>query len=121
VLASFVANAEGALYDGTPLTKLVPALIGGGASAVLVNCTPVATTDRIVPVLRDLAGSTPFGAYANMGYPHPADGFVPTANMTATDYAAHVAEWVAAGARLVGGCCGTGPEHVAAIRERLRR
>jgi len=121
VLASFVANAAGALYDGTPLDRVVPALVAGGARAVLVNCTPVATTDRIVPVLRDLAGSTPFGAYANMGYPHPADGFVPAASMTALDYAEHAAEWVAAGARLVGGCCGTGPEHIAAIRDRLRR
>jgi S-methylmethionine-dependent homocysteine/selenocysteine methylase len=121
VLASFVANAEGALYDGSPLSRLIPALIGGGACAVLVNCTPAATTDRIVPVLRDLCGSTPFGAYANMGYPHPVDGFAPAASMTAADYAAHAAKWVASGARLIGGCCGTAPEHIAAIRDRLGR
>ncbi len=122
VLASFVANAEGGLYDGAPLTRLVPALLAAGAHGVLVNCTPVATTDRIVPVLRDLCGSTPFGAYANIGYPHPHDGFAQAADPPPpTDYAAHAASWVAAGARLVGGCCGTGPEHVAAIRDRLGR
>ena len=121
VLASFVADAAGALYDGTPLSHFVPALIGGGAGAVLVNCTPVPTTDRVVSMLRELCGSTPFGAYANIGYPHAVDGFAPAAAPSPADYAAHAADWVAAGARLVGGCCGTGPEHVAAIRDRLER
>jgi homocysteine S-methyltransferase len=34
-------------------------------------------------------------------------------------YARHVEGWIAAGARLVGGCCEIGPEHIARLREVL--
>jgi S-methylmethionine-dependent homocysteine/selenocysteine methylase len=120
VLASFVANEVGQLFDGTPLASFVPALLAGGANAVLVNCTPVAATDRVLPELAALAGSTPFGAYANIGYPHPTDGFTAGADPGPDEFAAHAALWVAAGASIIGGCCGTRPEHIAAIRARLR-
>ena len=36
-------------------------------------------------------------------------------------YAAAAAGWVEAGATIVGGCCGVGPAHVAAVREHVRR
>jgi S-methylmethionine-dependent homocysteine/selenocysteine methylase len=121
VLASFIADEAGRLFDGEPLSALVPALRAAGAGAVLVNCTPLHTTDRVISDLGALAGSTPFGAYANLGYPHPVAGFAPAADPGPRDFAAHAAGWVRAGASLVGGCCGTRPEHIAAIRARLRK
>jgi S-methylmethionine-dependent homocysteine/selenocysteine methylase len=121
VLASFVANEEGRLFDGTLLAPFVAALRQAGADALLVNCTPVAITDRVLPELAALAGPTPFGAYANIGYPHPGDGFAPGSEPGPSEFAAHAAGWVAAGASIVGGCCGTRPEHIAAIHARLRK
>lgn len=120
VLASFVANPAGQLFDGTPLEEMVTALLAAPVEAVLVNCTAAAVVDRMVPALAALAGSTPFGAYANIGFPDEVAGFTPSAEVGPEDYAAHAARWVAAGASIVGGCCGTGPEHIAAIRARLR-
>ena len=35
------------------------------------------------------------------------------------DYAAHAARWRELGARVIGGCCGTGPQHIAALRDAL--
>jgi len=116
VLVSFVANARGQLFDGESLAKLVPVLLDEGVVAVLVNCTPVATTDRILPELGALAGATPFGAYANIGFPHPREGWEFADDVSPADYGRHAAEWIRVGARIVGGCCGTTPAHVAAVR-----
>jgi S-methylmethionine-dependent homocysteine/selenocysteine methylase len=117
VLASFVANARGHLFNDEPLAELVRSLIGEGVAAILVNCTPIATTDRVVPLLRDLAGSTPIGVYANIGFPHPREGWEVTDEISPAAYAKHAMEWMQAGARILGGCCGTTPDHIAALRE----
>ncbi len=118
VLTAFVADRQGNLLDGEELEELVPRLIAAGAAAVLVNCTPLATTAQIVPQLARLVGDLPFGVYANNGYAHPEPGGAPasTENLSPADYATHAAEWLAAGARLIGGCCGTSPAHIAALR-----
>lgn len=116
VLASFVASSRGQLFDGEPLASLVPALLDAGIVALLVNCTPVATTGRVVPELRRLAGSTPIGAYANIGFPHPDEGWEFAEGTPPAAYARHAAAWIQEGARIVGGCCGTTPEHIAAVR-----
>jgi S-methylmethionine-dependent homocysteine/selenocysteine methylase len=123
VLAGFVANSNGDLFDGDRLADVIPALIDAGAAAVLVNCTPVETTRAVVEQLRSLAAETPFGAYANNGYGHPAVGWVAGAGdvpgrkppLDPAHYAEEAGAWLSAGANVVGGCCGTTPEHCAAI------
>jgi homocysteine S-methyltransferase len=35
------------------------------------------------------------------------------------EYAAEAVKWRDRGARIIGGCCGTGPEHIAALKEAL--
>jgi S-methylmethionine-dependent homocysteine/selenocysteine methylase len=120
VLASFIANARGQLFDGGPLSELVPDLLDAGACAVLVNCTPVVTTDRVLPELSALAGTTPFGAYANVGFPHPEEGWEFSDDVSPADYGRHATEWIRAGAQIVGGCCGTTPAHIAAVRAAVR-
>jgi S-methylmethionine-dependent homocysteine/selenocysteine methylase len=121
VLVSFVADGQGRLFDGEPLAELVPALLDEGVAAVLVNCTPLATTDRILPEIGALAGGAPFGAYANIGFPHPREGWEFADDVSPADYGRHAAEWVRAGARIIGGCCGTTPDHVAAVRAAVDR
>jgi S-methylmethionine-dependent homocysteine/selenocysteine methylase len=115
VLASFIADQDGNLFDGEPLTSAVPALIAAGPAALLVNCTPVATTGRLLAALRALAGSTPVGAYANIGYPHPG-GWTWSADTPPVEFGRLAAGWVRTGAQIVGGCCGTTPAHIAAVR-----
>ncbi|MCZ6721142.1 MAG: homocysteine S-methyltransferase family protein [Proteobacteria bacterium] len=41
--------------------------------------------------------------------------------MAPEDYAGEACRWVEAGVQIVGGCCGTGPEHIRALKERLPR
>ena len=62
--------------------------------------------------------SKPMLAYAETGYIEPPDWqFVDI--ISPQDYAAKALEWVAQGVQLIGGCCGTGPEHIAALKQRL--
>lgn len=82
-----------------------------GAALVLVNCLPAA---RALPWVDALAAlDHPFGVYANAGrvdegLRHGTDG-------AADRYATLARDWVARGAVVVGGCCGTGPDHVQAL------
>ena len=69
-----------------------------------MNCVAAEKTLAYVEAL--LEAGVPVGAYANAG----ADWKAPVES-----YVAHARDWVAAGALIVGSCCGTGPAHVAAL------
>nr|MDQ3034995.1 homocysteine S-methyltransferase family protein [Myxococcota bacterium] len=91
-----------------------------GAQAVLVDCVPA---DRTLAFVEALASAgVPFGAYANAGCPEDRIGWAATTDepqRAAERYLAHAETWIAAGATLVGSCCGTGPAHVAALSRRF--
>jgi 5-methyltetrahydrofolate--homocysteine methyltransferase len=61
----------------------------------------------------------PIGGYANAGIVHADNGWAPDPSLTPLRYAESVAGWLDPGARIVGGCCGTTPAHIAAIRHLL--
>jgi S-methylmethionine-dependent homocysteine/selenocysteine methylase len=111
--------------DGSLLTPADLAAIGVrardlGAHHVLVNC--VAASRALAYVQALVAAGLPAGAYGNAGQPDEATGWRSDPGEPER-YAEQAAGWIAAGAEVVGGCCGTGPEHVAAIvfRERARK
>jgi S-methylmethionine-dependent homocysteine/selenocysteine methylase len=90
----------------------------------LVNCCSPESIEAAMPALAKLG--KPAGAYANAFRPVPAswkldgntdgDGLLPLRDDLDPDhYADHAAHWLASGARLIGGCCGTGPEHIARL------
>jgi S-methylmethionine-dependent homocysteine/selenocysteine methylase len=94
----------------------------GGADAVLVNCAP---PNDVTRALTDLStrGSLPFGGFAHVGRFSPPSWkfeffpqFVDTAEWPAERYAAEARRWRELGATIFGGCCGTGPGHIAALR-----
>jgi len=89
-----------------------------GVQAVLVNCLPAAQADRWLLPLIALGLPVPVGTYANAG--HVCDGLGWGAGTDgARRYADLAAGWAAAGATLIGGCCGTGPATIAAMAARL--
>jgi S-methylmethionine-dependent homocysteine/selenocysteine methylase len=109
-----------ALTAGPDADLLTPAALadaarrcaGAGARAVLVNCVPAAKTLSYVEALAALG--VPFGAYANAGGMNEGIGWGAGAEGAAR-YAELARTWIAAGATLVGGCCGTDPAHIAAL------
>jgi homocysteine S-methyltransferase len=85
----------------------------------LVNCLPVARTLPFVQALVEAVGTTGtlVGAYANAGRAEAVDGWH-SDEVEPSRYARVAGEWQAAGASILGGCCGTGPAVVAALASR---
>jgi S-methylmethionine-dependent homocysteine/selenocysteine methylase len=114
---SFVCDAKGALFSGEPLDDAVRAVTDFGPTALLVNC--VSAMDMHVP-LRILARSTEieFGCYANIGTPTTTGRDI-HADVSTEEFSDAARTWKDLGARLIGGCCGTTPEHLRAVTARL--
>lgn len=100
-----------ALPDGTPAAEALRALAADGASAVGVNCLlPGAGLAALAASLQDLP--VPLLVKPSAG--------LPGALLAPEPFAAWAWGAVQAGARWVGGCCGAGPEHLAAIAQLAR-
>ncbi len=88
-----------------------------GVSALLVNCIPPDHVGGMISWMRDFT-DLPLGAYPNLGYLSTA-GWRTEAGVAGAEYAGMARRWREEGAQIIGGCCGVGPEHVAAAREAL--
>ncbi len=88
-----------------------------GVSALLVNCIPPDHVDGMVSYLRDFT-DLPLGVYPNLGY-YTSAGWRFEPGVSGAEYADMALRWREEGAQIVGGCCGVGPEHIAAAREAL--
>lgn len=121
ILVSFTFTQD----DRTPLGEtpedVARRLVGLDADAVGVNCAQgPAQVLRLVTAMRPHAGRTPMSAVPNAGGPARVGGrFMYPA--TPEYFAEHAAAFLGAGVSILGGCCGTGPEHIAAMAEALRR
>lgn len=112
-LASFVCDGDGRLLSGEPLEAGLEAAIRFGPLAVGVNCLPPEALDACLPVLA--RSGLPFFVYPNLGAPRPDGGFAPLELCAPAALGEIARGWLTAGAAAIGGCCGTGPAHVAAL------
>jgi homocysteine S-methyltransferase len=88
-----------------------------GVAALLVNCIPPDHVGGMVSYLRDFT-DLPLGVYPNLGY-YTSAGWRFEEGVGGSEYAEMALRWRAEGAQIIGGCCGVGPAHIAAARERL--
>jgi S-methylmethionine-dependent homocysteine/selenocysteine methylase/SAM-dependent methyltransferase len=88
-----------------------------GVAALLVNCIPPDHVDGMISYLRDFT-DLPLGAYPNLGY-FTNEGWRQDPGVSGAEYAELALRWREEGAQIVGGCCGVGPEQIAAARDRL--
>ena len=88
-----------------------------GIRALLVNCLPPDHVPGMLPWLRDFV-DVPLGVYPNLGYYSDA-GWRFDPRVGPAEYAELALRWRAEGAQIVGGCCGTSPDHLAAARKAL--
>ena len=106
------------LGDGDSLEDLLAALADPALAAVTVmHADPGVTLDAIEIIRRHFAG--PIGAYAETGTWQPPNWVFD--GLTPGRYLQHAITWADAGAQLIGGCCGTGPGHIQALADGLRR
>jgi S-methylmethionine-dependent homocysteine/selenocysteine methylase len=92
-----------------------------GAEAILFNCSQPEVMAAAVTAAR-AAGNLAIGVYANAFPPQPEAAEANAvlldirADLDPAGYGAFAQSWRAAGATIIGGCCGIGPEHIAALR-----
>ena len=106
---------------GLSPTQVVEAFAPLGIAAIGANCgKSLDDTDLIVAELVEAANGLPLWVKPNAGVPRMVrDSVVYDAGPD--DLAAHIKGYVDRGARVVGGCCGSTPEHIAAIAHALGR
>ncbi|WP_207553615.1 homocysteine S-methyltransferase family protein [Teichococcus deserti] len=117
------------LRSGELVSDAVAAVQAAGARAILFNCNrPELMGAAVDAAVATLAGADiPVGVYANaFGSPRQklaqANAGVATIreDLDPPAYGAWAADWARRGARILGGCCGIGPEHLCAIRPALK-
>lgn len=118
VVVSFVCNQEGKILSGETLTEAAKQLLPLGISAVGVNCGPTPNLAKPLAELESACGKDfPLIAYGNIGYADEKVGWVNTDAENPKAYCEHAIHW---SAKIVGGCCGTTPEHIAALKFALK-
>jgi 5-methyltetrahydrofolate--homocysteine methyltransferase len=113
-----LANGKLRTMMGVDPEKAAKAAVEAGADIVGANCgTQMATADfaRLVAAFRQ-ATDRPIVVQANAGSPELIDGRA-VYRLTPEAFAEGMREVVAAGAAVVGGCCGTTPAHIAALAD----
>jgi homocysteine S-methyltransferase len=115
IVAQMTTEEDGNSLDGTPPEQFGPALVARGAHVVGVNCSVgpapmLETLERLAT-----AAHVPLAAQPNAGRPRDIEGR--NIYLCSPEYmASYARRFVAQGVRLVGGCCGTTPEHIRQIR-----
>ena len=121
VMYTFTMQPDGSLFSGMDAGKVLRELEESGAAAVGFNCV---AADMMTPYLvsrlrRSVKG--PLICKPNAGIPVIKPGNVVEYPMTPDEFAGIVGECHAMGAKILGGCCGTAPEYIAAVKERVCR
>ena len=115
VMFSFTMQPDGSLFSGMDAGQVLKDLEDAGASAVGFNCV---AADMMTPYLvsklrRNIKG--PLICKPNAGIPVIESDNMPHYPMEPAEFAQIVGECIQMGATVVGGCCGTTPEHIAEV------
>ena len=119
VVAQVTIDEDGNCLDGSTPEHFVPRLEDWGADVIGCNCSvgPVAMLDAMERVRA--ATSLPLAAQPNAGIPRSVEGR--NIYLCSPEYmASYSRKFVTAGVRLVGGCCGTTPDHIRVMKSALR-
>ena len=119
LVAQVTIDEDGNCLDGSDPETFAPKLAEWGADVIGCNCSvgPVAMLDAIERVRA--ATSLPLAAQPNAGIPRSVDGR--NIYLCSPEYmASYARKFVAAGVRVVGGCCGTTPDHIRVMKSALR-
>src|SRR5229473_117854 len=121
IVASSTYSEEGTTLGGTRPQDTWEQLKEKSIQAVGANCT--VGPQPLLPLLRDLAGCTtlPLSAMPNAGFPKRVGDRIVYPRSSPEYFALFAQEAAELGVRLIGGCCGTTPEHIHAIVETVKK
>ncbi|OAS14950.1 bifunctional homocysteine S-methyltransferase/methylenetetrahydrofolate reductase [Paenibacillus oryzisoli] len=119
VICQFANEGTGSTQDGVPLQEAFLRLRDEGADVIGFNCRVgpngiLRSMEKIAPI-----PGIPFSAFPNAGLPDYVDGHY-TYAATPKYFAESALRFADLGARIIGGCCGTTPEHIAAVAKALQ-
>lgn len=119
VMYSFTMQSDGSLFSGMDAGGVLQELEQAGAAAVGFNCVGA---DMMTPYLvsklrRSVKG--PLLCKPNAGIPVIGEDNLPHYPMGPEEFSQIISDCASMGAVLLGGCCGTTPEHIAAVKDRL--
>lgn len=122
VVACVTTLEGGSLLSGEPLGDAARALLDLASPPVAlgVNCVPARRLGSSLALLAAAAPGVPLAAYGNPGLAIDEALGIYAEPIAPGSYAELALSWIALGARVVGGCCGTRAEHVAALAARLQ-
>ena len=119
VMVTLTYNEDGRTLYGTPPEAAVVVLQSLGVDVIGINCS-TGPMEMIEPVkIMAEYATIPILAKPNAGLPELVDGET-VYRMTPEEFAEAGAAIVEAGAAIVGGCCGTTPEHIAALTAKVK-
>jgi methionine synthase / methylenetetrahydrofolate reductase(NADPH) len=115
VVAQLTYSEEGSTFGGMRPAEAWAKLRDKNIQAIGANCT--VGPQLLLPVLRELAGTAtlPLSAMPNAGFPHRMGDRIVYPKSSPEYFAIFAREAAELGVRLLGGCCGTTPEHVRAM------
>ena len=119
IIAQMTTEEDGNTLDGTPPEKFAPALEQRGATIIGVNCAvgPAPMLDTIERM--EAATRRKLSAQPNAGQPRDVEGR--NIYLCSPDYmASYARRFIMHNVRIVGGCCGTTPEHIRQIKSAVR-
>ena len=119
LVAQVTVDEDSNALDGSTPEIFAPRLEEWGADVIGCNCSvgPVAMLEAVERIRA--ATSLPLAAQPNAGIPRSVDGR--NIYLCSPEYmASYARKFVAAGVRLVGGCCGTTPDHIRVMKNALR-
>ena len=116
VICTLSVQSDGKCYFDGSVFEAAELLEAVGADAIGVNCST--GPDQLESVIRTLKNTCtlPIIAKPNAGMPKISDSGEAVYSMEAGEFARHMERLVEAGASLIGGCCGTTPEFIEALR-----
>jgi len=119
IVAQVTINDDGAMLDGTSTEDFTALLDQWPVDVIGLNCSvgPKATLETVERIMRQT--SKPVSAMPNAG--HPADVEGRKIYLCSPEYMSQYARrFLWAGVKIVGGCCGTTPEHIKLVRSEAR-
>ena len=116
VICTLSVQSDGKCYFDGSVFEAAEILEALGADAIGVNCST--GPDQLESVIRTLKNTCtlPIIAKPNAGMPKISDSGEAVYSMESGEFAQHMERLVEAGASLIGGCCGTTPEFIEALR-----
>jgi methionine synthase I (cobalamin-dependent)/5,10-methylenetetrahydrofolate reductase len=120
LVAQMTTGEDGGVSDGTPLERVASTLVEAGVDVIGLNCSvgPAAMLEAVEHMARAYPGR--LAAQPNAGRPRDVDGR--NLYLSSPEYmASYTRRFVDTGVRLVGGCCGTTPEHTRQMVQAVRQ